>query len=541
MQIALPSDYDSQLDADLAKRYLRHFVSQSWNILEPSAKYVPNWHIDAVAEHLEYCAMGQIKNLIINQPPGTMKSRLASVCYPAWRWIKNPSRQFLCASYGASLAWRDARYMRILVTSDWYKKMFSPKWALDKDAEALMINTVAGRRQSVGVEGEGTGLRGDEIIVDDALKVEDAYSDLKRESTNRWWGETFFSRVNDEATANRILIGHRLHQNDLHGYVLEMEPEKWVHLMLPMEFDAKRRCKTFLGVYKSADGTIKEKYFEDPRTEEGELLMPGRFDTAALKRAKTFLGSYGYAGQYQQTPAPAGGGKFQSKWRRYFDDMGDYYLLHDPTLPDNAPKRRILKSEIVQRFSVGDTAFTSKQTSDYTAIGTCDITRDHDILIFDFVHEQMQDPEVKAAFRSVLTRLRPDFIGIEDKQNGATAIQQFMREGMPIKAIPADTDKVTRATVAAIKMENGKIWFLRNALWLQWLEPELDRFPNGTNDDGCDVISNIAILDGAIPDLRVHFDTPIAKLESPNQYEITNERRKLIEEQEDCWSAVSLN
>ncbi|MGI8484480.1 MAG: phage terminase large subunit, partial [Thermomicrobiales bacterium] len=96
------TDYGELLDLEslqvnLAERRLRHFVKQAWPVVEPSTPYLHNWHIDALADHLEATLTGDIRNLLIMMPPRAMKSLTISVFFPAWAWIQHPELRFLYA------------------------------------------------------------------------------------------------------------------------------------------------------------------------------------------------------------------------------------------------------------------------------------------------------------------------------------------------------------------------------------------------------------------------------------------------------------
>ena len=65
------------IDTALAEKSLSQFVRQAWHVLEPATDFVHGWHIDVICEHLEAVTNGQIKNLIINIPPGCMKCTVA--------------------------------------------------------------------------------------------------------------------------------------------------------------------------------------------------------------------------------------------------------------------------------------------------------------------------------------------------------------------------------------------------------------------------------------------------------------------------------
>jgi hypothetical protein len=85
-----------------------------------------------------------------------------------------------------------------------------------------------------------------------------------------------------------------------------LEQGGYQHLYLPNEYEADHGCVTH-----TKDGV---ELWRDPRTKEGELLWPAKVGDAEVMMLKRKLGSYGYSGQYQQRPSPAGGGVFQKHW-----------------------------------------------------------------------------------------------------------------------------------------------------------------------------------------------------------------------------------
>jgi hypothetical protein len=108
--------------AKLCEVSLYDFVSEAWKLVEPGTRYVSSWHIKAICEHLEACTRGEIRRLIINIPPRSMKSRLVSVFWPAWVWVTRPHTRWLYASYSHSLSLRDSLHCRDVIQSAWYQK-----------------------------------------------------------------------------------------------------------------------------------------------------------------------------------------------------------------------------------------------------------------------------------------------------------------------------------------------------------------------------------------------------------------------------------
>lgn len=289
------------IEREACRRSLATFVREAWHVLEPGTPYVHGWHVEAICEHLEAVTRGQINRLLINIPPGTMKSTLTSVFWPAWEWgpAGLPHIRMIGASHEASLATRDARKMRMLVTSDWFQARWPVRMAADQSEKINFENAERGFRQACPV-GSMTGKRGHRVVWDDPHSAEDANSPAKREGALRVFRETLPSRLVEPRTSAIIVVMQRLHEQDVSGEILAGD-YGYEHLRLPMEFEAGRRCSTSIG-------------WSDPRAEEGELLFPQRFPREVIDRDKKAMGEYAVAGQFQQRPAPRTGGYFA--WER---------------------------------------------------------------------------------------------------------------------------------------------------------------------------------------------------------------------------------
>ena len=197
-------------------------------MLEPGNHYDHGWHIDEICRHLEAVADGRIRNLLINIPPGHMKSMIVAVCYPAWMWLRRPNYRMLFASYSSDLSMRDSVKCRTLIQSDWYQELFQPDWALagDQNVKSYYANTATGFRLALGVGGATTGFRGDLIVVDDPLNAKDQYSEPARKGCLFWWDQAYANRLNDMQKSARVVIMQRLHEEDLTGHILAQEEEK---------------------------------------------------------------------------------------------------------------------------------------------------------------------------------------------------------------------------------------------------------------------------------------------------------------------------
>jgi predicted phage terminase large subunit-like protein len=303
-------EHPDELHAEMARRHLRWYVKYAWKIIEPKAVFKPNWHIDAICDHLQAVDDGEIRNLVINVPPRTAKSITVSVMWPTRSWIAAPETKWLFSSYAHTLAIRDAVKSRRLIQSNWYQQHFGESFKLagDQNVKSRYDNDKMGYRVSTSVGGTATGEGGDIVVVDDPHNVFEAESDTIREGVILWWDEVMSTRLNDPETGSKIIIMQRSHQSDLAGHVLEQGG--YVHLMLPMEFEPERKCFTEIG-------------FEDPRTVAGELLCANRIGPKAVADLKRSMGSYATAGQLQQRPTSRGGSMIKVDQLNFIDEIDE--------------------------------------------------------------------------------------------------------------------------------------------------------------------------------------------------------------------------
>ncbi len=463
--------------AEKARRSLREYVSQAWSVVEPSTQFVPGWHIDAICEHLEAMLQGQIRNLLINIPPRFMKSLLACVFFPTWAWIDRPHLRWLCSSYAESLSVRDSVKSRRVIQSPWYQRHWGNRFRLtsDQNAKERFENDKTGYRIATSVGGTATGEGGDFVVTDDPHNVKEVASKTQREEVLMWWDNVMSTRLNDPKTGHKLIIMQRSHYSDLAGHVLEQGG--YEHLCLPMEYESDRHCVTKIG-------------WEDPRKNEGELLWGSRYGEAELQVLKKPLGTYGYAGQMQQSPVPAGGGLFKQKDFLYFKNQQDgAYLLYrrDGELT-SVPK------SVCWRFQTCDTATSIKDSADWFVNATWAVTPSNQLLLVNVLRERIEGPDQQGLMRRQHITYRPAFQGVENKTFGLTLIQSMRRSGLPVVPLEADSDKFSRALPIAAKMEAGEVFFLKDADWLQEYESELLNFPAGKHDDQVDVTAYAGIV-----------------------------------------------
>jgi predicted phage terminase large subunit-like protein len=480
---------------------LLDFINEAWPIVEPRTTFQAGKHLELIADHLQAVTNGHIRNLLINVPPRHMKSLAVCVFWPVWEWIKHPERRWLFSSYALPLAVRDSVRCRRLIESDWFQERWGNKFTLttDQNTKLRFDNDKSGSRLSVSVGGSATGEGGDRVVVDDPHNVTERESELAREAVIDWWDQTMSTRLNDPKTGARVIIMQRVHEDDLSAHVLaqsnplpEDDPNKYVHLCLPAEFDPTRRCNN--------------KWGRDQRTPENPLLWPERFGNTELADFKLRLGPTGYAGQFQQSPVPAAGARFLREWFRYYElvetidqaadeEHGQFTTIYRLCEPDGSFET--VEAHSCNRFAVMDPAGTEPNQHNrpcFTVIQVWDVTEHYRMLLVHQYRRQRQTPDVLKDAKDIVRDYTVDSIGVEKAGIGLGIFQTLKSEGATVKGIEARGSKEARSEIAEIRMAAGMIYFPREAKWLFDLEHECLHFPFGKYCDQVDAMAHAAIL-----------------------------------------------
>ncbi len=229
--MAMNSDarkFEALLRADF-----RPFLEKVFTTLSPGQVFVPTWHLEAIAWQLERVRRGEIRRLIINLPPRSLKSIMASVAFPAFVLGHDPSQRLVCVSYSGDLAKKHSNDFRAVIESPWYKSAFpETRVGTLKNSESEIEFTARGSRLATSVGGTLTGRGGGIIIIDDPLKPDDARSEPQRSRANQWFTNTLLSRLDDKRTGAIVVVMQRVHMDDLTGFLLSQSDE-WEVLSLP--------------------------------------------------------------------------------------------------------------------------------------------------------------------------------------------------------------------------------------------------------------------------------------------------------------------
>jgi len=293
---------------------------------------------------------------------------------------------------------------------------------------------------------------------DDPHNVIEGESEAVRDSTVQWWSEAVSSRLNDERTGVKIIIQQRVHELDLSG---EMIRAGYNHLVLPFEFEENHPFR----------------HPRDIRTNDGEILWKAKFGNEEVQRKKGELGSYAYAGQYQQRPAPREGGMFEEKW----------FLAHGVIInPWEVPEGGI---------TVGgwDIAASNTKGSAYT----CRVKMkkvNGAYYILDVLRWKLSPGKLERRVQDTVTGdgLYVHRHSFPQDPGAAGKIVarnwKVLLAGYPIRYTPESGSKENRAMSFAAQVEIGNVHLVKGS-WIQKYITECCTFPNGRYKDQVDASS----------------------------------------------------
>ncbi len=439
--IARQNCRDFELERKEYEDSLIAFFIRAWREIEHKPLSL-NWHHEKIAETLENITWGEIRNVIINEPPRHTKTTLTNIIWPAWVWaqpeilpLSGAHVKFLCVSYGATLSEEIAVKMRRLVMGDWYQTHWGDRVHIleDQKSRANFGNTAGGERMSTSIEGGVLGRGGDIIIIDDPQTRRGADSAAERAASLQGMSD-LMTRITDPRISAMVLVMQRLHLLDATDWALKNWPRDTVHLMYPARFDPGRACES------------------DPRTQEGELLWPEVWTDEELTKIETgmaaldgeVLSSYAVSGQMQQNPIPRGGGiinkddwKIWPEWEPRADEVkigadGSTYI----PLPE--------VSHVILSL---DTAISLKDTADWNACVVMGIWHRRRNLVQIVGQEPVLDDGeqprviVMGAWRR-RCRLNDDTLGFDGKPQGL--VQRVIATGRQFNADRVIIENKTR-------------------------------------------------------------------------------------------------
>lgn len=439
----------------------------------------PAKHHDLIIQKLEAVERGEIKRLMLFMPPGSAKSTYASVAFPPWYLGRNPRKNIIGGSHTSDLAEEFGQRARDIVGTTAFRRIWGfglsqytkriLRWALEKPEEKKAAS--GGEYRGVGVGGGVTGRRGDGLLIDDPVKgAEDADSLTMRDKAWRWYTNDMRTRLKPGGWI--VVIMTRWHEDDLAGRIL---PEGYAGESGKIMARNGEVWDVVSMPYQAKDDDILGR-------DEGEYLWTEYFNPEEIASIAIDLGPRAYEALYQQSPTPEQGLYFRREWLQYYETLPQYLKI----------------------YAASDYAVSSG-SGDYTVHGIFGVDEDENIYVVDWWREQASSLDWCKAFCDLAEKWEP--IGwAEEKGQIEKGVGPFLTKMMQERSIytarfqfTSSSDKPTRAQAIRGRVQQGKVYFPRNASWLPSLVAEMMTFDAGVNDDQVDTLS---LIGRVLPQLR---------------------------------------
>jgi len=409
--------------------------------------FIEGQHHRVIAEKLEAVARGELKRLIINMPPRHSKSEFASYLMPAWFLGRNPKLKIIQATHNTELAVRFGRKVRDLIDDPEYKTIFpetnlkddnkgAGKWGTDKGAEYF----------AAGVGAAITGRGADLLVIDDPHSEQDALSETAFDHAYEWY--TSGPRQRLQPGGSIIIVMTRWGKKDLTGRLLAQQgsdimSDQWEVVEFPAILPS------------------------------GKPLWPEFWEKDALLSIKASLPVGKWSAQWQQEPTSSGSSIIKREWWKLWEE-------------EEIPRL----DYILQAY---DTAFSKKETADYSAITTWGVFKPVDggpdnVVLLDAQRGRWNFPELKEKAYEEHDYWDPDMVIVEAKASGQPLIDELRQRGIPALGFSPGKgrDKVTRMHMVAPLFEAGVVWAPSDKKFADEVIEEVVSFPNGDHDDYCD-------------------------------------------------------
>tara|TARA_R100000231_G_scaffold56341_1_gene46813 strand:- start:9939 stop:11411 length:1473 start_codon:yes stop_codon:yes gene_type:complete len=431
----------------LCQDHFLYFVQEVWpDFICRKSKEKNSWgHHQIIASEFTNIAKEKKGRLIINMPPRHTKSEFASVYFPAWIIGKYPKMKIMQVSHNTELAVRFGSKVRNIIDSPEYKQIFGDvKLREDSKAKGRWETNKGGEYFAAGVGASITGRGADLLIIDDPHTEQDSMSDVAMERAYDWY--TSGPRQRLQPGGSILLVMTRWAEDDLTGRLLQAQTEPkadtWRQISFPAILDS------------------------------GNPVWPEYWNLEELEKIKASVPIRNWSAQYMQNPTSEEGAILKREWWRPWKG-------HPPNL-----------IHVIQSY---DTAFSKKETADYSAITTWGIFSPEEggsphIILLDALRGKFDFPELKAVALDSYKYWEPETIVIEQKASGEPLSQEFRRMGIPVVPfVPTrGNDKHTRVNVVAPIFEAGQVWFPFGEKFAEDVIDECAAFPNGANDDFVD-------------------------------------------------------
>lgn len=444
----------------LARKRLLPFVEKY------NTDYVAGWVHKDVCKRLEQFSRDVVDQksprLMLFMPPRHGKSTLASVAFPAWHLGRNPDHEFISCSYSGSLAMGFSRKVRQVLREPTYKAIFKTRLDPDSQSAEAWLTTAGGGYVAAGVGGGITGKGAHVLVVDDPVKNrEDAESQNNRDANWDWYTSTAYTRL--APGGGVLVILTRWHDDDLAGRLLKagiQGGDEWEVVRYP---------------------AIAEDDEEFRKT--GEALHPERYDVDSLRRIENAVGPRDWSALYQQNPVADDGQYFTRTMVQYYD-------------ADEIDR------EEMRYYCAWDLAIGKNDRNDYSVGLVVGIDEDDHMYVMDCVRGRWDGFEIVERILDLYEQWKPSIIGIE-KGHIEMALGPFLEKRVRERGLyeayfkdlkTGRRDKEARARAIQGRMQQGMVFFPREAAFSGPLIAELLRFPNGMHDDQVDALAWIGLM-----------------------------------------------
>lgn len=409
------------------------FVQLMFAEVYPGRKLEWNSALSMLCAKLQGVVEGKLDRVIINLPPRSLKSFIVSAALTAFQLGHDPSQDVMCVSYGQDLANDQAKLTREIMQTTLYKSIFGPVLASGRQKVNELRTRGNGVRRATSIDGSATGHGADLLIFDDPQKAGEILSEQVRKSTNNAYEQVFYSRANDPKKKRIVVVMQRLHEDDFVGHVMALG-EDWEIISLPAIAEEEQTIHY--------DTIFGPKVY---RRKAGESLHT-RYTLEHWAEVRRISGEARWATQYQQRPAPAGGGVVKIEWFKRFN-------------LDNSPV-------FERKIQSWDTANKDKADSAYSVCTTWGVVGDKAYLL-DVFRARLEFPALR---RQVINQAQihgADTVLIEEAGSGIQLIQQLRAESFgQVRAILPQGSKLAQMEAQSVRVENGQVYVPNEAPWL---------------------------------------------------------------------------
>lgn len=492
-----------EIAREITRRSLGHFHSVGFRILHGGEEITPGNHIEAMVHCLEQLASGEIRKLIITVPPRHGKSELVSGTFPAWVLGNDPKAKLTIVSYGSELSNTLFNNVRTIVKDERYGQLF-PDVVIRKgqDRADQLVTAGGGGVRATSKSGAMTGLGTHFLIVDDFHKANESMSATERENAIETFRTTFFNRFDNLNDSRIVIVMQRIHENDLVGWALRTPG--WHHLNLP--------------AYAIQDEDIPLFRRRIWKRRKGEVLAPFLISAEEMERKRVEMGERAFGAQFQQDPTVAEGALIDWNWFGQYREQPPRGFFH----------------RIVQSW---DPATTDRIRSDYS-VGLTWGYRDGKWYLLDLIRAQLPFNELTDRVIAWHRRWKADALVIEGASIGISLFQMVKKATLPglIRAPTPKGSKEDRLAKATVQLQSGNFLLPESAPWLEAFRKELLGFPDATNDDQVDALSQfVEFAFQTAPWVEAEFDS------SGRKKNVTRRVRRSRYYQGDVPSRESLN